>query len=301
MKLRLQLHLHTTESKGTRVPRESTITPKNAIDTIKKNKIDVVAITDHETTTTYSKIKEYAKREGILVINGIEVNTLDGHLIGLGVDEGIEKKINRNMNALEVSDIIKECGGEVYIPHPFDIRKEGLGIKVKEVNGIIEVFNSMNIFGFEDRFADIVASKLGRPKAAGADAHTPRMIKSGITVVDSELDELSILKTLKKGDTKFENCGYMTLREMKEWALERTTSSYGFIMNNIRNDWVIDKWYMNIVNFGPIKILEKRALDFGVKNKKSKFWDFITYLSFIIANVYGKLSKKEFYGFISTL
>ncbi len=93
----------------------------------------------------------------------------------------------------------------------------------------------------------------------------------------------------------------MTLREMKEWALERTTSSYEFIMNNIRHDWISDKWYMNIANLRPIKVLEKKVLDFGVKNKKSKFWDFITYLSYIIANFYGQLSKKEFYGFISTL
>jgi predicted metal-dependent phosphoesterase TrpH len=301
MELKLQLHLHTIESKGTRIPRESVITPKNAIDIIKKNNIDIVAITDHNSTTAYSKIKQYAKKKGILVINGIEANTLDGHLIGLGIDSGIEKRLNKNMSALEVSDIIRSSGGEVYIPHPFDIRKEGLGIKIREIDGIVEVFNSMNIFGFEDKFADIVASRLSLPKAVGADAHTPGMIDSGITVIDSELDEVSILKSLRKGKTRFEDCRYMTLREMKEWVLERTTSSYEFVVNNIRHDWIVDRWYMNIANFKTIKILEKKVLDFGVKNKKSKFWDFITYLSYITANFYGQLSKKEFYGFISTL
>ncbi len=301
MELKLQLHLHTTESKGTRIPREAVITPKNAIDIIKKNNINVVAITDHNSTTAYPKIKEYAKKKEILVLNGIEVNTSDGHLIGLGVDEGIEKKLNRNMSALEVSDVIRSFGGEVYIPHPFDVRKEGLGVKIEELKGIVEVFNSMNIFGFEDKFADIVASKLNLPKAVGADAHTPGMIDSGITVIDSELDETSILKTLRKGKTRFENCRYMSTKEMKEWVLERTTSSYDFIINNIKNGWIIDKWYMNVANFKPIKFLEKEVLDFGVRNRKSKFWDVITNLSYVIASFYGKLSKREFYGFITTL
>jgi len=301
MELKLQLHLHTTESKGTRIPRESVITPKRAIDIIKKNNINVVAITDHNSTIAYPKIKEYAKKKGILALNGIEVNTSDGHLIGLGVDEGIEKKLNRDMSALEVSDVIRSCGGTVYIPHPFDVRKEGLGVKIREVRGIVEVFNSMNIFGFEDKFADIVASKLNLPKAVGADAHTHGMINSGITVIDSELDETSVLKTLRKGKTRFENCRYMTTKEMKEWVLERTTSSYDFIMSNIKNGWIIDKWYMNVANFKPIKFLEKEVLDFGVRNRKSKFWDVITNLSYVIASFYGQLSKREFYGFIATL
>ncbi len=301
MQLRLQLHLHTIESRGTRIPRESVITPKNLIEIAKRNKIDVVAITDHNTTVAYPKIKKYAEEKGIFVINGIETNTSDGHLIGLGVDEGIEKKLNRNMSALEASDIIRSCGGEVYIPHPFDIRKEGLGAKVREVKGIIEVFNSMNIFGFEDKIANIVASKLGRPKAAGADAHTPQIIDSGITVIDSEKDESSILKTLRRGETRFENCRYMSVREIKEWVLERTTSSYGFIMNNIKRGWTVDRWYMNIANLKLFRVLEKKVLDLGVRNRKAKFWDFVSYLSYLMANFYGQLSKKEFYEFVLTL
>jgi len=301
MKLRLQLHLHTVESKGTRIPIESVITPKNVVDIAKKKNIDVVAITDHNTTTAYSKIENYARSKGILIINGIEVNTTDGHLIGLGIDEGLEKRLNKNMGAIEVNDLIRSCGGEVYIPHPFDIREEGLGVKIGEIKGIVEVFNSMNIFGFEDKFADIVASRMGLPKAVGGDVHTIGMIDTGITVIESELDLCSILKTLRRGRTSFENCNYMTLREMKEWALERTTSSYEFIMNNIRHGWISDKWYMNIANLRLIKILEKKVLGYGIKNKKSKMWDLITYLSFITANIYGQFSKKEFYGFLSTL
>jgi len=301
MELRLQLHLHTIESKGTRVPIESVIKPKQAVDILAKNNIDVVAVTDHNSTDACSILKEYAEKKGILVINGIEANTSDGHLIGLGIDEGIEKRLKKNMSASEVADIIRGSGGEVYIPHPFDIKKQGLGVKVKEIDGIVEVFNPMNIFGFEDKFANIVASRLKRPKAVGGDAHTPGMIGYGITVIDSELDEVSILKTLRKDKNRFENCSYMTLREMKEWSLERISLSYESIMESIRQNWDVDRWYMNIVNIRLIKVLERKFLGLGIRNKKTRFWDFITYLSYYLASFYGQLSRREFNTFISTL
>ena len=85
MGLTCQLHTHTTESKGTRVVVESITRPKKAIDFCKKNKIDVLAITDHNTTAAYPKMKRYAEKKGILLIKGIEIDTADGHIIGLDV------------------------------------------------------------------------------------------------------------------------------------------------------------------------------------------------------------------------
>jgi len=301
MELTTQLHIHTIESKGTRVIEESIIKPRQAIDIAKKNKIDVLAITDHNTTAAYSKIRKYAKKNGILLINGIEIDTVDGHMIGLDVDVDIDKNLKRRMTVLEAKDLIKGHGGEVYLPHLFDIRNKGLWRRVKEVDGIVEVFNSLNIFRFEDKYADLVASRLGKAKAVGADAHSPIAIKLCLTIVDSEPDACSILKAIKKGHVEFKNCRHLTIKDMKELSLERITRSYEYIKNEIKHGWEVDMKYMFLANNPLIKPLENFTLELGMKTKKSRIWDAVTYISYFLANIYGKFSKREFDAFIATI
>jgi len=301
MELTVQLHMHTTESRGTRIVTDSIINPKQAVDIAKKNGINAIAITEHNTTSTYSKIKDYAEKNGILLIKGIEINTIDGHLIGLDVDLDIEKKVSRFMTALETKDLIKDFGGEVYIPHTFDIRNAGIGVKIKEINGIVEVFNPLNIFKFEDKYADFVAKKLSRPRAVGADAHLPKMINMCLTLVDCEPDAESILNAIKKGNVKFKNCRHLTLKEMKELSLERVTNSYDFIKHKIKTGWEVDMGYMLLANKPMIKNLENLTLNMGMKTKNSKIWDFVIYVSYFLATIYSKNSKRKFDKFISTL
>jgi len=301
MELTVQLHMHTTESKGTRIVTDSTITPKQAVDIAKKNGIDAIAITDHNTTSVYPKIKEYAEKNGILLINGIEINTIDGHLIGLNVDLDIGKNVSRSMTALEAKDLIKDSSGEVYIPHAFDIRNAGIGVKIKEIDGMVEVFNPLNIFNFEDRYADFVAKKLNRPRAVGADAHLPKMVNTCLTVVDSEPDVKSILNAIKKGNVKFENCIHLTLKQMRELSLERVTNSYDFIKNKIKTGWEVDMGYMLLANNPLMKTLQNLMLGLGVRTKKSKVWDFVIYVSYFFAVIYGRNTRREFDAFISSL
>ena len=301
MELTCQLHMHTTESKGTRVVVESITKPKQAIDFCKKNKIDVLAVTDHNTTSAYPKMRKYAEKNGILLIKGIEIDTADGHIIGLDVDLDIEKKINRLMTALEAKDVIKDCGGEVLIPHPFDIRNKGIGTKITEVKGIVEVFNAFNIFRFEDKYAEFVATKLKRPKSVGADSHMPESLKLCLTVVDSEPDVNSILKTIKKGKVRFENCRHLTLKEMKGISLERITQSYDYIKDGIKTGWDVDMKYMLLANNPLLRPIEDFILEVGMKTKSSILWDFVVYLSYFLAFLYGRKSRNEYSKFISSL
>jgi predicted metal-dependent phosphoesterase TrpH len=301
MKLTAQLHMHTTESRGTRIKVDSIITPKQAIDLAKKKGIDVIAITDHDTTSAYPKIKKYAEENGILLMNGIEIKTLEGHLIGLDVDFGIEKNLKNSISVEEARDLIKDFGGEVYIPHLFDIRNVGIGKKIKEIEGMVEVFNPLNIFGFEDKYADFIASRLDRPKVVGADAHLPKMLDLCLTIIDSEPDTQSILKAIKKGRVEFKNCRHLTLREMKELSLERVTNSYDYIKNEINNGWEVDMWYMILANNPMMKPLERFTLELGMRTKKSRIWDFVICVSYFLATLYAKKTKRDFDEFISTL
>lgn len=301
MELRAQLHMHTNESIGTRIKMESNTSPKTAIDVLKKKNIQVAAITDHDNTRAYTKIKNYAEKNGIILINGIEISTKDGHLIGLNIDSGIEKELNKKMSVFETRDVILDYGGEILIPHPFDVMKSGIGKKMKEIKGIVEVFNPGNIWEFEDRFAKIVAEKLSLPMVAVSDAHWSKFIDRGLTVVDSEPDIDSIFKSIKKGKVRFENCEYITWREIKEWSLIRISSSYDDIIKSIKNGWIIDKTYMKLANQRFMKFIEKKTLDLGVSKPDSKIWDVVSQATLLVTNLYAWRAKKRFGSFVFSL
>jgi len=301
MELRAQLHMHTTESKGTRIKMESNIPPKTAIDILKNKNIQVAAITDHDNTRAYPKIKGYAEKNGIILINGIEITTRDGEIIGLNVEPGIEKELNRKMSVHEAKDVILDYGGEILIPHPFDMRGKGIGTKIKEVKGIVEVFNPGSIFGFEDRFARIVAEKLGLPMAANSDAHWTEIIDRGLTVVDTEPDVDSVFKSIKKGKVRFENCKYLTWSEIKTWSLIRVSNSYNDIMKNLRDGWEIDAFYMKIANRRFLRSIQRRFVKLGANKPDSKILDIMAYTTRFFANLYSWRVRIGYEPFIFSI
>jgi hypothetical protein len=301
MELRAQLHMHTTESKGTRIEMESNISPKTAIDILKKKNIQVAAITDHDNTRAYPKVKGYAEKNGIILINGIEVSTKDGELIGLNIEPGIEKELKKGIGLLEARDIILNHGGEILIPHPFDMRGRGIGKRIRDVKGVVEVFNPGNVFGFEDRFAKIAAEKLGLPMVACSDAHWYRMIDRGVTVVDAEPEIDSIFKSIRKKKVRFENCNYLTWEEIKKWSLVRVKNSYAHIKNKLKEGWEIDYAYMKIANLKIFRFIQEYVLEFSVKKPDSKILDILTLTSRLFANLYGWHKKGEYVDFITLL
>lgn len=293
--LRVQLHMHTVESRGTRIKFDSVICPKEAVDFLSRRGVDAVVVSDHNTTRGYEKMKSYAKGKNLIIINGIEIGSTDGHVIGLGIDEGIDRKLEgRKIDASETCDLIRDFNGEVYFPHPFDVQKKGLGAKISDIDGIIEVFNPMNIFGFENRLANTIASKLGKPKAVGADAHSYSLLDTCLICLDSEPEKNSILEALRKGQVSFENCRYMTLQEMKKWALKRMEFSYSSVKNKIINGWEIDTWYMKLANNWLLRKLEGVSLDLGVRNPRSLAWDLVSYVSYSIAAFKAKRTKIDY-------
>lgn len=301
MELRAQLHLHTTESRGTRVKMECNITPKILIKTLKKNNINVAAITDHDNTRAYPKTKNYAQKQGIILISGIEISTCDGHLIGLNVDSDIDRNLKKGIDVFEARDLILDHGGEVYIPHPFDMRGKGIGSKIKDINGIVEVFNPGNIFGFEDKFARIVAERLKLPIAAASDAHWSAMLNRGITVVDSDPDVQSILETIKDGRVRFENCEYLMLKEIKNWATQRVIDSYLDIKDKLKNGWEVDQKYMKVANQRFLRLIQRGFLEFGVRRPNSRLFDIFSHFSYFFASLYGRYRKRGYETFISTI
>ena len=89
----IDLHIHTNKSDGA-------LSPKEVIDTAKKNGLYAISITDNDTTEAYTDdLISYAKEQGIKLINGVEISTKTEkagiHVLGYNFDLNDKKFKNK--------------------------------------------------------------------------------------------------------------------------------------------------------------------------------------------------------------
>jgi len=150
-----------------------------------------VAITDHNTMRGLHAVQRLKRVEkdwrDVLVIPGEEVHTNQGDLIGLFIQEEI-----RSREVYQVSDEIREQGGIVVVPHPFDTSR-GSSIEptpeMARAFDLVECFNARCTSRVPNKKALVYAkaNKLG--VCGGSDAHTPSEIGAGLTEVDAGSEE----------------------------------------------------------------------------------------------------------------
>ncbi len=187
MQLKIDLHVHTHFS------YDSLITPEELVSYAKKRGLDGVAITDHDTLEGALKM---AKNTDLLIIPGIEVSSLNGHIIGLNVREHIPK----NLGADETVDKIHEVGGLAVACHPATFFKGSLGGHVNSKFDAVEVINSSAFpFNYSVKHNQKIASRLGIAQVAGSDAHYAPEIGYAHTLVDAELKVDEIIKAISRG------------------------------------------------------------------------------------------------------
>jgi len=132
--IRADLHVHTIYSGDCNTSLEQTIA--RCLDV----GINCIAITDHNTIAGAVEMKRIAP---FPVIVGNEIETSTGEIIGYFLAEEIPK----GLPAAETARMIKEQGGLVCIPHPFDrLRRSTIHRQTLEellpFIDIIEVLNS---------------------------------------------------------------------------------------------------------------------------------------------------------------
>ncbi len=150
----------------------------------------VPAITDHNTTKAWNELR---KRK-FEFIPGEEILTDKGDLIGLFIQE----EIKRGTDFFEAVDLIREQGGIVYLPHPFDVFRKGAHCQKCLLSAdVVEVINSKSNPLF-DYIANENAEALKKLKGAGSDAHVPSDIGNAyVQIEDTELEPKQFLKALK--------------------------------------------------------------------------------------------------------
>src|SRR5205807_2072814 len=148
----VDLHMHTDHSHDCATPVEVLLA------TARERGLGAIAVTDHNEISGALEARAQAASAGVKVIVGEEVKTAhEGEVIGLFLEE----KIPRGLSLPETIARIREQGGVVYVPHPFDrmhsVPDYEYLLPVIDRIDAIEVFNSrvaINAFNDEaERFA----------------------------------------------------------------------------------------------------------------------------------------------------
>jgi predicted metal-dependent phosphoesterase TrpH len=188
--LKIDLHVHTHYS------FDSLITPKELVFYARKRGLDGVAITDHDRLDSALKI---AKETDFFVIPGMEITSLNGHIVALNIKEPIPKDLGSD----ETVDRIHEAEGIAVACHPITFFKGSLGKYANSKFDAIEVINA-SAFPFHRsvKQAQQLASNLRIPQVAGTDAHYALEIGCAYTLIDAELKTDEVIKAISKGSCK---------------------------------------------------------------------------------------------------
>lgn len=188
LKLKADMHIHTTISDGKMSPYEAVLT---AIE----KELGVIAITDHNSFQGGILAQEYARKYGheIIVVVGNEVRTPHGDVLVYCSSRNVPNLPN---TLPELIDKAHEENCLVVPAHPFDTLRLGIGDLVYELKGwdAIEVFNATASRGANKK-AEEAARILGLPGLASSDAHIPEYI--GVAYALIEVDEYSVEAVLE--------------------------------------------------------------------------------------------------------
>lgn len=183
-----------------RYSNDSRMTPKEIVKRSRKIGLDAVAIADHNSIKgSVEGIKEAKGMEDFLIIPAMEISTLKGHIVALGIQEEIASRISPE----ETIDRIREQGGIAVIPHPFVRYREGLCDYVKTLDvDAIETLNSRYILGYSNWRAKKLAEKRRIPQIGASDAHFLDAIGSCVTELEADFSVCSIIQSILSGKTK---------------------------------------------------------------------------------------------------
>jgi len=163
--MKADLHAHTHFS------RDALTSVSTFVRRYQRAGIDCVAVSDHNNIDGALAVRADA---AFNVIVSEEIKSSEGEIIGLFLQETIRKGLTPE----DTVRAIREQGGLVLIPHPYDrVRKSPLreeaALRIMNDIDIIEVFNSRTIFSADNEKSRRLAEQHGKLMSASTDAHTP--------------------------------------------------------------------------------------------------------------------------------
>ncbi|MDB5185515.1 MAG: putative metal-dependent phosphoesterase family [Candidatus Saccharibacteria bacterium] len=173
---KVDLHTHSVAS------HDGGISLRDYERTLDSGLLDCIAITDHNRIDFAQKAQEQL---GDRIIVGEEIMTTNGEVIGLF----LTKPVPAGLMPKEAIKQIKDQGGIVYIPHPFETIRKGIHPAILDELAddvdIIEICNG-RAFLQNRRHKAVVWTKINRKLGgASSDAHGYHGLGSTYTRVDA--------------------------------------------------------------------------------------------------------------------
>lgn len=171
---------------------------KDIFKVAKSRNIDIIAISDHNTVDGSKEARRLTKKDDLLVIPSIEISSIEGHILGFGCEE----KIDRDLPAAETIDLIHDQSALAIIPHPYCFYRHGLLCKAdyKDLKiDAIETKNARFIVGYCNNKARNLSKNENLPSLGASDAHYFKFVGDCYSKIDCEKDIDSVLKSIKKG------------------------------------------------------------------------------------------------------
>jgi predicted metal-dependent phosphoesterase TrpH len=189
------LHMHTSWS------HDCAVDAGELVDHALAEGLGAIAVTDHNVFGGALEAADYAEGRDLIVIPGEEVKTDgQGEVIGLF----LEREIPRGMSFTDTVAAIREQGGLVYVPHPFDRLHaipdpRTLHRHVADID-VLEVYNARLLFeGFNDE-ALRFARKYNLTMGAGSDAHVLQGVGTGAVRMRAFSDPEEFLISLRSAE-----------------------------------------------------------------------------------------------------
>jgi predicted metal-dependent phosphoesterase TrpH len=168
------LHTHTSWS------HDCLVEPVELLDHAEGQGLGALAVTDHNAFSGALEAMELAQDRDLIVIPGEEVKTdAQGEVIGLFLSE----EIPRGLSFEDTIAAIREQGGLVYLPHPFDRMHAipdaaTLHRHLADID-VFEVYNARLLFEQYNDEALRFARKYNLTMGSGSDAHVLQGLGTG--------------------------------------------------------------------------------------------------------------------------
>lgn len=176
--------------------------PRILLETARARGVGCLAVTDHNTVEGALEALTLAGADPSLprVIPGIELATEVGEIVGLFVTEDIP----RGLPLAEAVRSIRDQGGLVYLPHPYDVFRRGAvswssRLQAAGLADIVEAVNGRALGPRSGHKAGRLAEQVGRPKGAGSDAHRVREVGRAYVVVEECPSRDTLLSLVTSG------------------------------------------------------------------------------------------------------
>ena len=194
--LKVELHAHTSADPHDYIPHSTT----ELIDRASELGYNALAITLHDAQLDPASVGEYAARQGVTLIAGIEKTIAHKHVLLLNFDRDAER-----VETFEQLAQLRRAqpAGLVIAPHPFYPARCCLGEQLERHADLFDAveFNAFytSVLNHFNQSAERWARRARRPMVANGDIHRLRQLGRTFTLVDAPPDPAAICEAIRAG------------------------------------------------------------------------------------------------------